>query len=366
MKVVVCGGHLTPALALIEKLEKVNNIEIIFFGRKTSSEGSKNYSAEYKVITERKIKFIEIITGRFQRKYTKYTIISLLKVPLGFFQSLLFLLIEHPKIVVAFGGYLSIPVVFAAWLLRIDTVIHEQATIPGLANKINANFAKRIFLSWDSSSKYFYSKNHKTQVIGNLVRSSFLQSKPNSKTVSTFLHNSKKLLLITGGNQGSHFLNQLIFTSLNNLSDYEIIHQIGTINHSEDLKIARKIKSKNYLAMSYIDSGDFGAILRESHLIISRSGANTIWELAIFAKPAILVPLPISASNEQIANAKVLENAQMAEIINQDILSSDKLISTIKSMDNNYAKYQKAAENFSKLLPKGAVSKLSNYILTDK
>lgn len=366
MKIVICGGHLTPALALIEELEKENGVEIIFFGRKTASEGSQNISAEYKLITERKIKFIEIITGRLQRKFTRYTIISLAKIPVGFFQSLYFLLSARPNLVVSFGGYLSIPAVFAAWLLGINSIIHEQAVIPGLANKINSNFAKRIFLSWESSSKYFHSKKHKIAVIGNLVRSSLIKSKPKSKTISTFLNYSKKLLFITGGNQGSHFLNQLIVNSLEKLSDYEVIHQVGTMNHRRDLEIAQKIKIKNYLAIPYIESSDFGAIIRRSHLVISRSGANTVWELAVFAKPAILVPLPISASNEQMENARVLENANMAKIIIQDDCSSDKLISTINSMDKNYIKYQKASQYFSKTLPKGAVKELSNYILSYK
>src|SRR3990167_7554123 len=104
-KVAICGGHLTPTLALIEELRKKKAIEIIFFGRKYATEGSKSLSAEYQTIKNLSIDFYPILAGRLQRKFTKYTIPALLKIPIGFLQSVVYLIKIRPSLVVSFGGY---------------------------------------------------------------------------------------------------------------------------------------------------------------------------------------------------------------------------------------------------------------------
>src|SRR3989304_1819826 len=261
-KIVICGGHLTPALALIEQFENDKNCQILFFGRKYATEGSESLSAEYRVITQKGIRFFSVETGRLQRKFTKFTIPSLLKIPLGFLESFIFLLIERPTLIISFGGYLSVPVVFSGWLLGIATIAHEQSIIPGLATKINSIFAKKLFLSWPQTLSYF--PKEKCQVIGNLIRKSIFKTSAKPIKISQFLNKSKKLL-----------------------------------------------------AIDYIQPEDIGAVLNKASVVISRSGANTVWELAALAKPAILVPLPIAALGEQKANAKILEKAGSSIVIGQ-------------------------------------------------
>src|SRR3990167_10163673 len=194
-KIVVCGGHLTPALALIEKFENDKNYKILFFGRKYATEGSKSLSAEYRVITQKGIHFWVIESCRLQRKFTRFTISSLLKIPLGFLESFIFLLFVRPSLIVSFGSYLSVPIVFSGWLLGIDTIAHEQSIVPGLATKINSIFAKKLFLSWPQTLSYF--QKEKCQVIGNLVRKSLFKTNAKSRAVKQFLNKSKKLILIT-------------------------------------------------------------------------------------------------------------------------------------------------------------------------
>src|SRR3990167_8297717 len=188
-KIVVCGGHLTPALALIEQFAKDKNYKILFFGRKYTAEGSKNLSAEYRLITKKKIRFFSIISGRLQRKFTRYTIFSLLKIPIGLLQSFILLLFERPGLIISFGGYLSVPVVFCGWLLGIDSIAHEQSLIPGLATKINSLFVKKIFLSHSATKNYF--ESGKTELIGNLIRKSLLARTATSKNLSLFLKKAK-------------------------------------------------------------------------------------------------------------------------------------------------------------------------------
>ncbi len=359
-RIVICGGHLTPALALIEWLQHKKDVETLFFGRKYSTEGSKSLSVEYRIIKDKKIKFFEVTAGRLQRKFTKYTILSILKIPSGFLISFLYLLILRPSLIISFGGYLSVPVVFGGWLLGIDSITHEQATVPGLSSKINSLFVRRVFLSWHQTLKFFDSK--KAEVIGNLTRSSLFLPYPKSKNISVFLKKAKRLVLVTGGNQGSHVLNRLAFDLINVADDFYMLHQTGSTDWQGDLVKARTIRKRNYLAIEYLDEADFGAVLAKASIVISRAGANTVWDLAMLRKPAILIPLPFSASGEQQENAKILEKAKMAKIIAQEDLSVKKVRMVLKEMFQNMRDYQIASQIFFQTLPKDATDKLGHYI----
>ena len=362
-KIVIAGGHLTPALALIEELEKDKNTKIYFFGRKYATEGLDNLSAEYQIIKKKQINFFAITTGRIQRKFTRYTFPSILKIPVGFIQSFFYLLKVRPNVIVSFGSYVSVPTVFAGWLLGIDSIIHEQASIPGLATKINSLFAKKIFLTWRESGKYFDSK--KTAVVGNLIRRAIFDKKTKGKEIKNFLDKSKNLIFVTGGNQGSHFINELIFESQNKLKNFCIIHQLGTANFERDQKKAKKIKSANYQAVNYIDTQNIGAVLNCADIIIGRAGANTIYELALLAKPAILIPLTVTSGNEQQENAEVLAKSGSAIILSQGKITEELFVDTVKSMFENLPKYQKSAQQLSKSLKKDAAEKLAKYIILE-
>lgn len=367
IKIIITGGHLTPALALLEKLEKEKEHEIYFFGRKYAAEGSANFSAEYKLLTKTSINFVNITTGRLQRKFTRYTILSLAKIPVGFVQSFVYLAKIRPNIIVSFGGYLSLPVVFAGWLLGINSITHEQASIPGLATKINSLFVKRVFLTWPKSKKYFErseGEGSKVLVIGNLTRQSIFKKNAKDSKINNFAKTGK-VIFVTGGNLGSHFLNTQVFELIEKLKNYKIVHQVGATNYKGDLDHARRVKKSNYLALDYLDSYNIGAVLNRADLIISRSGANTVWDLAILAKVAILVPLQISAAGEQVENAKILKTAGSAEVIYQKDYTQDRLLIQINQIFNNLVIYQKKALAFSKTLPHDATGKIINY-LNDK
>src|SRR3989344_4276520 len=129
MKLVIIGGHLSPALSVIESISK--GTEILFIGRKHSFEGDKAVSLEYKTIHSLGIKFRTIVSGRLQRKITRHTINSLFKFPIGIIQSLFILLKFKPDVVIGFGGYLSLPVAIVSFLLRIPVVIREQTLEAG-------------------------------------------------------------------------------------------------------------------------------------------------------------------------------------------------------------------------------------------
>src|SRR5437016_2502209 len=163
-KVLITGGHLTPALAVLEELQS-KKWSVAYVGRKYALEGDTSFSAEYQVIHQKDISFHNITTGRLQRSFTRFTLLSLLKIPIGFLQSTFILLQERPSLVMSFGGYIAVPIVIVAWLCGIPIITHEQTIKPGLANRIIAWFADVICVSWKESASHFPAA--KTVVTGN-------------------------------------------------------------------------------------------------------------------------------------------------------------------------------------------------------
>lgn len=361
-KIAICGGHLTPALALIEELKDEKDIEIIFFGRKKATEGSKNVSSEYQEINSLNIKFVSLTAGRLSRKLTLRGLISYLKIPLGFIQSFFYLLLFRPKLIVSFGGYISLPVVFCAWLLGIDSISHEQAYVPGIANKINYLFTKKMYLTWPQTQKYF--PKEKIEVIGNLTRPDIFKKTAINPEINSFIKKNPNYILVTGGNQGSHFLNNLIFQNPGLLKKSPVFHILGTADFKHDHANAQKIRNQNYYSCQFVTSADIGSVFNNALFAICRSGANTVWELANTAKPAILIPLPHSASSEQQSNARILKEAGSGIIIRQKDVDGKDFAKTVANFEADIKNYQKNADKFAKTIPAYASRAIKNTILS--
>lgn len=346
-KIIICGGHLTPALAVVNLLKK-EDWEIIFIGRKFALEGEKNLSVEYKTTREMGLPFISLTAGRLQRSLTRFTFLSLLKVPVGFVQSFYWLRKLKPGIILSFGGYVALPVALAGWFLGIPVVTHEQSVVLGLANKIIGFFAKKICVSWEKTMEI---RSGKFVLTGNPIRKEVFKQGAN-------LNEKLPLLYITGGSLGSHAINEAVLEILPKLLEkYQIIHQCGDANIYHDYDNL-KFKTENlkqelrerYFLTKYINSENIGWVLNKADLVISRSGANTVCELAALAKPAILIPLPWAGQNEQLENAKLLENIGIAVILEQKNLTGKSLFQCIKSLIQNLEEYKKKAQKAKELV----------------
>ncbi len=339
MKIVIIGGHLSPSLAVIDKLPK--DTQILFIGRKFALEGDKSLSAEYKIVTERKIPFIGITTGRLQRKFTRYTIPSLFKIPYGFFQALSILRKFKPDVVLGFGGYVSLPVILAAFFLKIPSVIHEQTLEAGSANKFLSRFVSKICISWESSFAFF--PIDKTILTGNPLRKEILESLRFNRSKSTL-----PTIYVTGGSTGSHSINSLVEGVLRQLLEkFNIIHQVGDAKEYGDFESLLSLRDtfpenlqKRYAIKKFIDIDKIGPVFQNSDLIIGRSGINTITELMFFQKPALLIPLPFSQSNEQMKNAIFLKSKGLAEVYSQNELNSLRFLQVVTKMFNNINTYR--------------------------
>ena len=245
---------------------------------------------------------------------------------------------EKPTAVISFGSYLGVAVVIAAWLQRIPVFLHEQTVVAGKANLISARFARQIFLTWEQSKSYF--PPHKSLVVGLPLRSSILKpSKTNKKQ-------SKPTILVLGGKQGSHFINQLIFQLLPDLaSSFNLIHQTGTSSVTNDYQKALELKQSlslsHYHPYGYIDENTIGQFLHQADLVISRSGAHTTYELAYLAKPCILIPFEYTHKKEQLQNARILEKTGQAAILRQQNLTPEILLQAIEQKFSSQQKITK-------------------------
>jgi UDP-N-acetylglucosamine--N-acetylmuramyl-(pentapeptide) pyrophosphoryl-undecaprenol N-acetylglucosamine transferase len=330
MKIVVIGGHITPALATMDALTKMrDDIQFYFFGRKSTREGDTAVSAEYQLITKRKIPFYEIKTGRLQRSFTQHTIPSLFKIPHGLIQSFYYLREIKPDVIVSYGGYVAVPVAIAGWILRIPVVTHEQTLIPGLANKIVARLSKRVALSFEETKK-FYPFAH-TIVVGNPIRAEIFEP----KGVFKLHHHEKPVIYVTGGNQGAHKLNQFIFDNLKELLPrFIIIHQTGNAKLLKDDEISVQLRDRlperyksSYYPFSYIGPDAIGDVFAAADVIVGRSGINTICEIIALGKKALLIPVP--QHSEQKFNAEYFKKNGFGEMSIQEELTPGLFISMI-------------------------------------
>lgn len=357
MKVVIIGGHLSPALSVLPHLKEH---EILYLGRKYTFEADKTLSLEYRVISSLGINFRNIITGRLQRNFSFQTILSLLKFPIGLVQSLLILKNFKPNVVLGFGGYVQIPVAFAALVLKIPVVIHEQSLGAGLANKIVSFFAKKILISWEPSIRFF--PKGKTILTGIPLRDEIFQNFYPEKS-------EDKLIYVTGGTSGSHSLNILIERNLSQLLKMaKVFHQTGDAKEFGDFERLSQAREKlpenlrkKYMIMKFVDSKDAMELFSSADLVISRGGMNTISEIIYFQKPTLAIP--ISIGDEQKNNVLFLKNLGLAEVLYEENLTSFQFRNAIESMLKNLEMYKGKSDQAKNLIKEDSPRRIVEEIL---
>lgn len=347
-KILITGGHLAPALAIIEELRKVKkDIEIVFVGRKYALDSEKTISLEYREIEKLGIPFIPLSAGRLTRVMTFRSIRNFLRIPLGFFSAFFILREQRPDIILSFGSFLALPVAFWGYLFGIPVYSHEQTIKPGLANRLISYFSKIIFVAFSEARKYF--DPSKTLVSGNPVRNAIFEI----RTKPFEINKDRPVIYVTGGSLGSHSINLHIQKILSDLlMEYIVIHQVGDTKEYGDFEKLQEVRAKlpqnlasNYYLRKHFLEDEIGYVYSLTDLCVGRSGANTFFELQALKIPALFIPLPWSAGREQQKHAEIFAREGVGEIFHQ-VESSGKLLRQIKSMIGNLDVYKK---NFEKL-----------------
>jgi len=303
------GGHLMPAISLILKLEKINDFNISYIGGRNG--------IERKEINKLGIKYYPVFTGKLRRYLSVENFIDLFKVFIGLIQSVIILSFYKSKNTLIFstGGFVSVPVVIAGWIIRKKIFIHEQTSRVGLANKICSRFATKIFVSFSDSLQFF--PKGKTILSGNPLREEVYKTSVLKIIIDGIVINDIKrpVLFVTGGGNGALILNELIKRNLMELEKkYFIVHQVG----KKFIDEYRLLKSENYLPVEFVDQ--IIDLFKIAEVIISRAGAGTVCELISLRKKSIFVPLKIAQKNEQYHNAMAAQKELGSIVLNEDDL----------------------------------------------
>ena len=344
------GGHLFPGISLAQAMMLADpGCEVLFIGteRKIDKTALSNLGFTTRSIKSQGIKgksFFAVLKALFQQ-------------PVALWEAAGIIRRFKPDLVFGVGGYVTGPVILAARLLGVTTCIHEQNSIPGLANKLLGYIANKIFVSLPGSEKYFPAS--KTILSGNPVRNTILKVSREAKPESG---QESSTLLILGGSQGARRLNSLMLEAAENiLSKLSpppfIIHQTG--GHDKD-HVQRKYVELGLNARVQDFFSDMAEIYSQADLIISRAGATTLAELTVFHKPVILIPFPFAADNHQEINGQYLVEAGAGLMFRQADLTGDKLGMEIKRVLEDKKLLAEMAENSGKVARPEATDTIIN------
>jgi UDP-N-acetylglucosamine--N-acetylmuramyl-(pentapeptide) pyrophosphoryl-undecaprenol N-acetylglucosamine transferase len=347
------GGSVTTLLAVSKKLiENDNNLNLVFVGTKNGPEKVLINSFR---IYDKNIKFISIPSGKLRRYFSVHNFFDFFKIFSAFVISFLILSKEKPRLVVSAGGFVSVPLVWAAYLKKIPVLIHQQDVRPGLANRLMAPFARVITVTFEKSLRDY---GPRAVWIGNPANSLTLnESLILSIKEKYHLIADKPFVLVTGGGTGASAINNLIIKALPELiSRVQIIHLTGKG------KMSSAIKDKadfNYQPFELLNNDDVFTLMSIASLVISRCGLATLTELCELEKPAILIPMP---DTHQEDNAAVFKKAEAAIVLNQKTLSAEELISEIREVLSNKNKANKLSLNIGKIMKSDATENMADLI----
>jgi UDP-N-acetylglucosamine--N-acetylmuramyl-(pentapeptide) pyrophosphoryl-undecaprenol N-acetylglucosamine transferase len=332
------GGHIYPALSIINTIkEKEPDSEILYIG--TTDRMEKD------VIPNHGIKFIGLKMRGFERKLSFNNFKTIAYFFDAIRESRKIIKEFNPDIVIGVGGYITAPVIYAAKKLGYKTMIHEQNSVFGLANRFLLKYSDIIATSFPNTVDYVDRGVEKVVYTGNPCSENALTKTKLDKT-KFGLSKDKKLVLIVMGSLGSKVVNEKmkrILPEFNN-KEYEILFVTGKSYYDtfKDLKVADNIK-----IVSYIE--DMARIMKSTDLMISRAGATTMSEIIALAIPSILVPSPHVTDNHQLKNALDLVERDAALLIEEKDLEAKALLDMIDSVLFDEKKYNKMKSNLSKL-----------------
>ncbi|MFA7216642.1 MAG: undecaprenyldiphospho-muramoylpentapeptide beta-N-acetylglucosaminyltransferase [Candidatus Paceibacterota bacterium] len=358
------GGHFYPIIAIAEEINelvKENRLlkpEIYYMSTDPYNEG---------LLYQNNITFKKITAGKIRRYFSIKNFFDVFKMFWGSLKALWAVFRIYPDVVFGKGGYASFPAVFAAWILRIPVIIHESDMAPGKVNAFAGKFAVRIATSYPESADYF--PKEKTAYTGNPIRKEVME--PLSIGAKEFLKLEEDIptILILGGSQGSHKINDLIIDSLTDLvKNYQIIHQTGKKNitimkETADVVLLNNLHKDRYKPFDYLDLLAMRMSAGAADLIISRAG-STIFEIASWGKPSIIIPITKSNGDHQKKNAYSYARSGAAMVIEERNLTSNILISEINRIINNKEEREKMSEAAKRFARKDASRLIAKEILS--
>lgn len=348
MKVIVSaggtGGHIYPALAIINKLKEMNsNVEVLYIGTHNRMEKD--------IVPEKGIPFESLeIYGLYRRKI--YKNIKTLKCFFKSYKKCIQIMKQfQPDIVIGVGGYVTAPVIMAAHKLKIKTAIHEQNSVPGASNKFLSKYVDKIMISFPSSMQEF--PKDKTVYTGNPCSEDAIKAIPINKK-EYGLTEGKKLVTIVMGSLGASGINHFLIDSMSYFEnkDYEVAFITGKQDYEE---VKSHAFPKNIHIYPYVPLTSF---MKKTDLMVSRAGASTLSEIMSLHVPSILIPSPYVPNNHQFKNAMGLVKEQAAVLLKEKNLKEDILVKEIDSLFGNPMKLESMQKKLEKLALTDSATKI--------
>lgn len=347
-KIILTGGgtagHVMPNLALVPSLKEAG-FEISYIGSKSGM--------ERELVENAGIPFHGISSGKLRRYFDLKNFTDPFRIIRGYFEARRLIKEFKPDVIFSKGGFVSVPVVYAAGAFKIPVVSHESDLTPGLANKLAMPRVKKICYTFPETEKFLGGKGVYT---GSPVRASLFDGDRERAIRMCGFTDEKPVLLVTGGSLGAAAVNEAVRTALPQLlEDFNVIHLTGRGKSDPALS-----GTSGYAQFEFADE-EMKDMFAAADIVISRAGANSICEIVSLKKPNILIPLPSGASRgDQILNARSFEKQGFSVVLMQEDLTPDVLVEAVKKTHKNRASYILAMEkaDFS-----GAAKKIRDVIV---
>ncbi len=346
------GGHFYPIIAVAEKVNDIIDEENIL-GAKLYYISTEPYDRE--LLLENGLHFEKVKTGKRRTYFSLQNFSDFFKTLFGTLGAIYMLFSIFPDVVFGKGGYASFPALFAARLLRIPVLIHESDAAPGRVNLWAGKFAKKVAVSYPEAAKYFPIK--KTAWTGQPVRREIEHKADKAEAMKYFkLESSLPTVLVLGGSQGAEIINNTVLDALPRLiKSYQIIHQTGVLNYKSVTERAEVVLLRNegktrYYPINFLNSFGMKMAAGAADIIVSRAG-STIFEIASWGVPSIIIPFAESNADHAIKNAFAYAREGAASVIEEANMTANILSSEIDRIVGDkeiWERMAKSAENFYK------------------
>jgi UDP-N-acetylglucosamine--N-acetylmuramyl-(pentapeptide) pyrophosphoryl-undecaprenol N-acetylglucosamine transferase len=345
------GGHFFPIIAVTEEINRITKEQKILPPKlyfMSDSEYDKHALATQNII------FVSNPAGKMRRYFSLLNILDIFKTIIGVISSFLKIFSIFPDVIFSKGSYSSFPVVLAGRFFGIPVIIHESDSVPGRTNTWTGKFAKRIAVSYPEASQYF--NQEKVAFTGNPLRKEIQIPVKSGAYEFLKLNENVPTILVLGGSQGSETINNVILDSLPHLVEkYQVIHQTGKLNYQSVMQTSKVILGNNpnanrYIAFDFLNDLSLSMSAGISSLVISRAG-STIFEIAVWGLPSIIIPITNSNGDHQRKNAFSYAREGACVVIEENNLSHAVLeqeIDRLLENDKERERMSLAAKNFAK------------------
>ncbi|OHA88406.1 MAG: undecaprenyldiphospho-muramoylpentapeptide beta-N-acetylglucosaminyltransferase [Candidatus Zambryskibacteria bacterium RIFCSPHIGHO2_01_FULL_43_25] len=357
------GGHFYPIVAIAQELKRIAgenrmvDFELYFMSHSPYNQG---------ILYDNNLIFKKNYAGKIRRYFSVLNFFDLFKTGWGIIKSVWEIFLVYPDVVFGKGGYASFPALFAARILRIPVVIHESDSVPGKTNLWAAKFARRIAVSYQDAAKYF--PKDKVAFTGQPIRKEIRETLSANAHEYFGLDKNIPVVLILGGSLGASAINEVMMEALPKLVEkYQIIHQTGK-DHLDEVKKTVEVVLQNnpnknrYKAFPFLNDLELRSAAGAATIVISRAGSS-IFEIASWGIPSIIIPIPSSNGDHQTKNAFAYARTGAAAVIEQNNLSGNILFAEIERITSDPELYQKMKESTKNFVRADAATLIAEEIL---